>query len=112
MPLLKIQTNQTITDSSDLLAELSKKVSSMLGKPENYVMIMVEDKISMCFAGNTDPAIFAELKSINFPEDKTPEFSAEICSLLSRSLKVSQDRIYIEFSNASRSMWGWNGRTF
>ena len=38
--------------------------------------------------------------------------SAALCDLLGQELGVPRDRIYIEFSNASGPLWGWNGATF
>jgi phenylpyruvate tautomerase PptA (4-oxalocrotonate tautomerase family) len=114
MPLLKIQTNSKVSaDKRKLLATLaSKAVADMLGKPERYVMVSVEENPAMMFAGNDEPLAYLELKSIGLPQSETREFSATLSELLSEQLGLPADRIYIEFSDAPRSMWGWNGGTF
>lgn len=114
MPYLKIQSNQDIDDAAGktLLTSASKLVAESLGKPENYVMVALEPPIPMLFAGNDAPAAYLELKSIGLPESKTQQLSQALCGLVEDTLSISQDRIYIEFADASRSMWGWNGGTF
>jgi len=114
MPYLMIQTNQSIDShaSKELLASASKLVAAELGKPESYVMVALEANTDMLFAGDDAPLAYLELKSIGLPEGKTGSLSAALCQLMGDQLGVSQERVYIEFANAERSMWGWNGGTF
>ena len=114
MPYLKIQTNQNLP--ADSAKELAKKasalVASLLGKPESYVMTTVENNPAMTFAGTDEPLAFLELKSIGLPESITAEASRALCELVSAGTAVDSARIYIEFSDAARKMWGWDKRTF
>ena len=114
MPLLKIQTNRQLSaeDCSDLLKNLSMTVAQALGKPERYVMIVLEENQSMLFAGSDDPMAFLELKSIGLPVQITGDLSATLCGTIGFSLDIPTDRIYIEFADAERAMWGWNSTTF
>ena len=114
MPLLKIQTNQALeTQLQDqLLSEASKLVARELGKPENYVMVSIEPPVPMSFAGNTEPCAYLELKSIGLPESKTTNLSSTLCELIENKTGINKARIYIEFADAPRAMWGWNGGTF
>ncbi len=112
MPYLKIQTSQSTENRQQILKQLSTAVSEALGKPENYIMVALEDKVPMCFAGETTPAAFVELKSLGLPESQTAGISARISETIENILDIPVSRIYIEFSNAERHMWGWNGATF
>lgn len=112
MPYLSITTNRVIEDKQQTAMECSATIAEIIGKPENYVMVSVVDQQTMSFAGSTSPCAYVEFKSIGLPQDRTTEISAKICSLIEKTVDVPQDRIYIEFSNAERSMWGWDGRTF
>jgi phenylpyruvate tautomerase len=112
MPYLKIQTNKEITDKSLLMKEMTDLLMNLLGKPEKYIMIAVEPLTTMLFGGSDEPAAFIELKSIGLPSDATAELSEAICNLLNQHLDIPPDRIYIEFSDAPRNMFGWNGGTF
>ena len=114
MPLLKIQTNAPISaDKMKALAtSASRAVADILGKPERYVMVSIEANPAMLFGGSDDPLAYLELKSIGLPGNKTGEFSAALAALLSQHLALPSDRIYIEFADAPRTMWGWDGGTF
>jgi phenylpyruvate tautomerase PptA (4-oxalocrotonate tautomerase family) len=114
MPLLKINTNRPLSGEqrADLLKTASKTVAEILGKPERYVMVTLEHNPDMMFAGACAPAAYLELKSIGLPGERTGDLSAHLCSLIEDSLDIPRDRVYIEFADAIRHMWGWNGTTF
>lgn len=114
MPYLTIQTNKDFdrNTSGQLLKQASKAVAEVLGKPESYVMVALPPAIPMVFAGSDDSLAYLELKSIGLPQEATASISDALCSLVNESLGIAKNRIYIEFSNAERSMWGWDGRTF
>jgi phenylpyruvate tautomerase PptA (4-oxalocrotonate tautomerase family) len=112
MPYLKINTNQELHDSNELIANLSKLVAGILQKPEKYVMIDVEDQRQMLFGGTDAPMIYCELKSIGLPRKQTSDLSARLAGFLTEATHVPADRIYIEFVDATRSLWGWDGGTF
>lgn len=114
MPLLSVTTNHAISDEAAtlLLPALSKAVSDVLAKPEQYVMITCQHNPLMLFAGSSAPLAYVELKSIGLPTDRTREISATLTDALHANLGIAPDRIYIEFSDAQRHLFGWNGRTF
>lgn len=112
MPLLAMKTNIALDDKPTLAGLLSSKVAELLHKPERYVMVNLEDQQSLMFGGSDEAAIYMELKSINLPESETAQLSSALSDFISEQVVVKQDRIYIEFSNAERHMWGWNGATF
>lgn len=114
MPLLNIATNRQLepSQSEALLKQASERVAAMLGKPEHYVMVSLTHNPQMLFGGNDAPLAYLELKSIGLPADRTTEFSQVLCDLVTHQLEIPADRIYIEFSDAARHLWGWNSTTF
>jgi len=114
MPYLKIQTNQPLdaAERQALLQKASAEVAARLGKSENYVMVAIEAGQDMLFAGSSDPLAYLELKSIGLPEARTADMSAALAGLLAEKMGLPPDRIYIEFADAARNMWGWKGGTF
>lgn len=114
MPCLLIRTNidVSVEKQEPLLRRGSSVIAAALGKPERYVMISLENSVPMLFDASDTPCAYMELKSIGLPADRTKEFSHTLCSLISEELGIATDRIYIEFSDAPRQMWGWNGSTF
>jgi phenylpyruvate tautomerase len=114
MPYLLLRTNQRTEHDNEqkLLTRLSAAIAQLLGKPERYVMVSLEQGQAMLFAGDNSPCAYLELKSIGLPEEGTAELSATLCELVQAELGIPQERIYIEFADAARHMWGWNGATF
>jgi phenylpyruvate tautomerase len=114
MPFLKIRTNQRLAESAakSLASKASASVADLLGKPESYVMVSVETGAAMLFAGTDEPLAYLELKSIGLPKSITASASRALCDLVAGETGVATNRIYIEFTDAPRHMWGWNGGAF
>ncbi|MFN3077213.1 MAG: phenylpyruvate tautomerase MIF-related protein [Alphaproteobacteria bacterium] len=114
MPMLKIQTNVTLAAEAAeaLLTEASRTVAGTLGKPENYVMVSLQQGLPMMFAGSSAPLAYLELKSIGLADGQTSPASKALCALMDKALGVPPSRVYIEFANAPGRMWGYNGGTF
>lgn len=112
MPLLEISTNTKVDNELSITEKASALCTQMLGKPESYVMVKIQTEQTIIFAGNNEPAAHVKLKSLGLPEDKTTDFSASICAFISEQFDIDSARIYIEFANPERHMWGWNEKTF
>ena len=114
MPTLRLLTNVEIDPASRpaLMARASRTVAKLLGKPESYVMVILESGRDLLFGGTVDPAAYLELKSLNLPEARTPEFSRALCTLLADTLAIPPERVYIEFAAPPRHLFGWNNATF
>ena len=115
MPLIKIQSSVTAPDSTveNLLKDLSAKLAQHLGKPESYIMTAFEPEVAMSFGGTFDPVCYIEIKSIGtMKPEQTEAMSQDFCQQVQEKLGVQSNRVYIEFADAQRAMWGWNGSTF
>jgi phenylpyruvate tautomerase len=112
MPFLKLQTTEELLHADQLISKTSSFLSGLLGKPEKFIMISLDEKHQMLFGGSDEPIFYCELKSIGLPKEKTKDISRQLMAFLSDETGVAIDRIYIEFTNVEGSMWGWNGSTF
>lgn len=114
MPLLTITTNLVVAEEhqSQLLAKLSSIVARLLGKPESYVMVMLQAGQPMLMGGTDEPCAFLQLKSLGLPEDSTASLSTMLCDAITGQLRIPANRIYIEFANSQRHLWGWDRGTF
>ena len=110
MPLLNISTNKEIKNEESILAKSSDFISTLLNKPENFVMVTLNHSLNMYFSGTIEPCCFIEIKSIGSIEPK--KMSKEICEFFSTKLKIPIERIYIYFDDVDSNMWAWNSRTF
>ncbi|HQU14792.1 MAG: hypothetical protein B7Z66_03825 [Chromatiales bacterium 21-64-14] len=114
MPYLKVQTNVAVARAlrTAFVEAASSQVAAALGKPERYVMVALEPETTMAFAGTDAPLAYLELKSIGLPQSATRGLSEMLCALVHSQLDIDPQRVYIEFIDAPRTMWGWNGDTF
>jgi len=114
MPFLKIQTNANIEDAAEkkFMKDLNQLLASHLGKPQDYIMILVEPDLKLTFAGSDKKCAWVELRSLGLTEAQGKPLSAAICKLLKEHLYISPDRIYIAMSDHPRALWGHNETTF
>lgn len=116
MPLVKVQTSVADPDPATieaLLKTLSSKLSEHFGKSEAYVMTAFEPGVAMTFGGTSDPVCYIEIKNIGTMQPaQTQAMSQDFCQVIESTLGVPANRVYLEFADAQRHLWGWNGRTF
>lgn len=114
MPTLHIETNIELDAGQieDLVAKATSLVAESLGKSERYVMVVVHQGALVVLDNDQSPAAYCSLGSIGLEESQCPALAESLCMFLETRAGIPQDRIYIEFKDLSRSMFGWNGKTF
>jgi len=86
IPLINVRTSlPALKDGSALLQELSSELANQTGKPEAYVMTLLETGVPM---------------------------TAAFCELIQVRTGIPASRVYIGFEDVQASCWGWNGNTF
>ena len=112
MPFIQINTSAKSVVENDYLLQkdISKMIADLTGKPENYVMTMMQRDIKMTFSGSDEPCCFIRVKSIG---SLSPSLmSKSLCELIASKTNINTNRIYIEFIDVKASNWGFNGSTF
>lgn len=114
MPLVRIITSAEVPAGSEaLLRKLSGLLARELGKPESYVMICLEPRAQMTFAGTTAPTCLLEVKNVGaLSSEVTKRLSAALTEVVALALGVAKDRVYIEFAEVKGHHWGFAGDTF
>jgi len=114
VPLISLATNLVLDRAQeiDVAKHLSKLASEVIGKPEQWVMTLVNAQQSMSFAATNAPCAYLECKSIGLTDAQIPPLATALCALLQHELQLDPARVYIEFSAAQPQHWGWNGGTF
>ena len=111
MPLINVRTSlPEVVDSAALLKELSAALAQQTGKPESYVMTLLETAVPMTFAGSADPCAYVEIKSIGAL--KPAAMTSAFCELIEARTGIPANRVYVAFEDVKASSWGWNGNTF
>ncbi|PSS23854.1 Macrophage migration inhibitory factor like [Actinidia chinensis var. chinensis] len=99
MPCLDISTNVSLdgVDTDSIFSEATKAVASIIGKPENFVMVLLKGSVAISFGGNKEPAAFAEIVSmggINSQVKKQLIFT--IGTILQDKLSISRSRFFLK----------------
>jgi|SRR5208282_3511896 len=114
MPLLKLETTVVLSEDKrkSLLASLSRAIAGAIGKPEQYVMVTA-GQAAMLMSGKAGDAALVDIRSIGgLSGDVNRKLSQQVCKLLTDSLGIPPDRVYLNFTNVEAGNWGWNGNTF
>lgn len=114
MPYLNIETNASLSPSEgeSTLTTLSTQMASLLGKPEDYVMVRIGFSPSMSFAGTTEACAFCTLISLGLDDLQIPHLSQTLTNAVSHALSIGSDRIYLQFESPQRSHFAHNGNPF
>ncbi|XAR63747.1 Phenylpyruvate tautomerase [Bertholletia excelsa] len=115
MPTLSLFTNVPVDAVvvSDILKDATKAVAKIIGKPESYVMILMNGSAPIAFAGTEEPAAYGELISIGgLGPSVNGKLSSTIAEILQTKLSIDSSRFYIKFYDVQRSFFGFNGSTF
>tara|TARA_B100001996_G_scaffold174798_1_gene133411 strand:+ start:197 stop:535 length:339 start_codon:yes stop_codon:yes gene_type:complete len=111
MPFIQINTSsKSVLEDNLLQKEISKIVADLTGKPESYVMTMIQSNSKMTFAGSDEPCCFIKLKSIGSLNPSL--MSKSLCELIASKTNIKANRIYIEFIDIKATHWGYNSSTF
>lgn len=115
MPLLRLQLSIPLAtaERAPLLARLSTEVARALGKPEAYMMVILEPEVPMLMSGTPDPAAFFELRSVgSISAAQAASLSERVSAVLSEATGIAADRVYSNYSGVPGAMWGHDGGTF
>ena len=114
MPFINVKTNKNLTDEKKLELEnkLSDAISLIPGKSDRYLMLAVEDEVSMMFHRDTDCGIaMVEVKIFGSSDKQSyTKLTQRICEILEAEAGVSPDCCYVKFEEVS--LWGYNGFMF
>ena len=117
MPFLHIHSSSK-TINEKVIQEVHQSgaqiLAEVLGKSIEYVMVLVNTSSSLSFAQDDQkPCAYLEVKNIGgFTPEITEKLSMCLCEMVVQKLQTPADRVYIEYQNAERYLWGWNGKTF
>uniref|UniRef100_A0A2P2J505 L-dopachrome isomerase n=1 Tax=Rhizophora mucronata TaxID=61149 RepID=A0A2P2J505_RHIMU len=78
-----------------------------------YVMILLNGRVPIAFAGIETPAAYGELISMGgLGPSVNGKLSSAIADILRTKLSIDSSRFYIKFYDVQRSFFGFNGSTF
>ena len=114
MPCIQLNTSVKLSDASKkaIKTKLGKAIELVPGKSENWLMITMNDGISVYFKGDdSKPAAFVAVDVYGREDGRAFDaLTGEICKILGDEAGISADRIYVKYGATMH--WGWNGGNF
>lgn len=114
MPCIQMQVSVKVSDEQKnaIKAQLGKAIECLPGKSENWLMITMQDEMTIYFKGdNHNPAAFVSVGVYGGADARAFDaLTAQICDILDRELHIPANRIYVQYSATPH--WGWNGSNF
>ncbi len=116
MPLIQVDTSCELSDPRQkdaLVRALSRLAAEGIGKPEQYVMACIHDRVAMTMSGEAGPAALVTVMSIGgLGKSVNQVLAAHVSDLLQKELSIPPNRVYLTFTELTAVNWAWNGRTF
>ncbi len=114
MPYLEAKFSAKLNDTQkdDLQKKLIETVSSAFAKPEQYIMINIEDGKTLYLGANKLPnGAYLSLRLLgDVSKSACQNATKEICRILQHDLDIDGADIYITYHPVD--LWGWNGSMF
>lgn len=113
MPFISTKTNRTLTDAQkiSLKEKLGEAIAIIPGKSERWLMISLEDGLTMSLAGDMSATAMVDVEIFgSTTEAAYAKLTAEITRIVEEVANIPADRIYVKYREVD--VWGYNGENF
>ena len=114
MPFINVKTNTSLTNEKKEIIKrrLFDCISILPGKSDNYLMVAIEDGISMAFHRESEPNMaMVEIKIFgSSTKDAYQRLTGAVSMILGDEANVSGEYCYVKFEEVK--YWGYNGFMF
>ncbi|XP_061375840.1 uncharacterized protein LOC133317950 [Gastrolobium bilobum] len=99
MPCLYISTNINLdgVDTDPIFSEATTAISTIIGKPEKFVMVILKGSVKISFEGNKEPAAYAEIVSMGgINREVKRKLIYTIGTILQSKLSIPRTRFFLK----------------
>ncbi|MED6163504.1 hypothetical protein PIB30_080541 [Stylosanthes scabra] len=99
MPCLYISTNVNLDgiNLDPIFSELTSAISTIIGKPEKFVMVILKGSVPIRFEGNKEPAAYAEIVSMGgINKEVKKKLISTIGTILQSNLSIPTTRFFLK----------------
>ncbi|KAL1368758.1 hypothetical protein HN51_022902 [Arachis hypogaea] len=99
MPCLYISTNVNVDgiNLDPIFSEATSAISTIIGKPEKFVMVILKGSVPITFEGNKEPAAYAEIVSMGgINKEVKKKLIATIGTILQSKLSIPRTRFFLK----------------
>lgn len=110
MPFINVKTNASVSKDNEtaIKAKLGQAITAIPGKSETWLMVGIEPEYTLYYRGTDEPCAMVEVSIYgNASSNVLTTLTSHITGILSESLGISADRIYVSYMCTEH--WGWNG---
>ena len=113
MPFINAKFSGTVSPEKEyeIKSALGEAIT-LLGKPERYLMVEIEDNCRLWFRGdNSEPMAMVEVSLLGkASEDQYDKMTKAVCEIVSDTLGIGGEEIYVKYEECDH--WGYNSFNF
>ena len=113
MPYINAKFTGTVTPEkeTEIKSALGEAIT-LLGKPERYLMVEIEDNRRLYFGGKNDqPIAFFDVSLLHSaPRASYEKLTARLCEIAKDTMNVDGGNVYVKFEETEN--WGYDSLMF
>ncbi|XP_056172265.1 uncharacterized protein LOC115685192 isoform X2 [Syzygium oleosum] len=99
MPCVYISTNVCLDglDLDPIFADATKATAAIIGRPENFVMVILKGSLAISFEGNKEPAAYTEIVAMGGINTQVKrKLIATLGDILHKRLSIPPTRFFLK----------------
>lgn len=113
MPYINAKFSVSVSPEQELtLKSALGEAIGLLGKPERYLMVEIEDDRRLWFGGSSDrPIAYFDVALLHSaPRASYEKLTARLCGIAKDVLDIDGDNVYVKFEETEN--WGYDSMMF
>ena len=113
MPFINAKYSDTVTPEKEIeIKSALGEVITLLGKPERYLMVEIEDNRRLYFGGRNDqPIAYFDISLLHSaPRQSYEKLTARLCEIAKEYMNVDGSNVYVKFEETEN--WGYDSFMF
>ena len=113
MPFINAKFSDTVTPEKEIeIKSALGEASTLLGKPERYLMVEIEDNRRLYFGGRNDqPIAYFDVSLLHSaPRQSYEKLTARLCEIAKEYMNVDGSNVYVKFEETEN--WGYDSFMF
>ena len=113
MPFINAKFSDTVTPGKEIeIKSALGEAITLLGKPERYLMVEIEDNRRLYFGGRNDqPIAYFDVSLLHSaPRQSYEKLTARLCEIAKEYMNVDCSNVYVKFEETEN--WGYDSFMF
>lgn len=113
MPFINAKFSDTVTPEKEIEIKTALgEAITLLGKPERYLMVEIEDNRRLYFGGRNDqPIAYFDVSLLHSaPRQSYEKLTARLCEIAKEYMNVDGSNVYVKFEETEN--WGYDSFMF